>query len=233
MGAACSSNTVSAVDEGTGKVEIYGMSISANVIPPVLFCLDNKCGEMKLMDILKGEHKSAAHLAKNPFGQMPYMVDGGVVLAESNAILRYLAKVYNPKTYGLTAAAQGNIDWAMDYVGTNFTAESYKGIWYPVAGFAAAPPDQDACNKAALEKLDAFAEKFLTGKFIGGDSLSIADYKFGPLVWYMSHPAIQKKAKWTNPPRIEKYVNDWKAAISPESQEFLKAPWGFMDTKKD
>lgn len=231
MGSACSANGGMSVETGTGKVEIYGMAISANVIPPVLFCLDNKCGEMKEMNIMTGEHKSEAHLAKNPFGQMPYMVDGEVAIAESTAILRYLAKVYKPTAYGLTAADQAKYDWAMDWVGTNFTPESYKGIWYPVAGFAAPPTDQNACNKAALEKLDTFAKKFLVGKFIGGNSLSIADYKFGPLVWYMSHKAIQAKSKWTNPPRIEKYVNDWKEALSPESTEFLKAGWGFMDTK--
>jgi glutathione S-transferase len=38
----------------------------------------------------KGEHLSAAYLAINPNHQVPTLVDGDLVLHESNAILRYL-----------------------------------------------------------------------------------------------------------------------------------------------
>lgn len=216
---------------GTGKVKIHGMSISANVIPPMLICLDYKCGELELMNIMKGEHKSPEKLALNPFGQMPIMTDGDVKLAESSAILRYLAKVYAPALLGATVPEQANVDWAMDWIATTFIPGPYKGIWYPVAGFAEKPKDQAECNKDATEKLDTFAKKFLTRTFIGGDTLSIADYKFGPLVWYMAHPAIEKANKWKNPARIEKYVNDWLGALSAESKKFLEEGKGFMDTK--
>jgi len=176
------------IAQGTGKVVIYGMNISGNVIPPSLFCMDKGCGGMEMMNIMEGAHKTPEKLALNPFGQMPIMVDGDMKLAESSAILRYLARVYDPKTYGLTVAEQANTDWAIDWTGSTLN-DIYKGIWYPVAGFGPKPDDQAAHNKAGLEKVEAFAQKFLTQKFIGGDILSIADYKFGPLVWYMSHPA--------------------------------------------
>ncbi len=87
MGNACSGGGVRG--SGTGSVVIYGMAISGNVIPPTIFCLDNKCGKMELMDMMKGEHKSPEKLAMNPWGQMPIMTDGAIILAESNAILRY------------------------------------------------------------------------------------------------------------------------------------------------
>lgn len=38
-----------------------------------------------------GEHKSAAFLARNPFGQVPVLEQGGLTLCDSNAILVYLA----------------------------------------------------------------------------------------------------------------------------------------------
>jgi len=214
-----------------GKVVVYGMGISGNVIPTVLFCLDYNCGGMEMMNILKGEHKTPEKLALNPFGQMPIMVDGDVQIAESSAILRYLAKVYAPEAYGLTVREQAVTDWAMDWVATTFTPDYYKGIWYPVAGFGPKPEDQEAVNKAAAEKLDIFAKRFLTNRFIGGDELCIADYKFGPLAWYMSHPAIRKHANWKNPRRIRRYVEDFKCALSVGSRKFLEEGWGFMDTK--
>ncbi|GAA5213648.1 glutathione S-transferase [Corallincola platygyrae] len=47
------------------------------------------------VDLANGEHKSEAFLAKNSFGQVPVLIDGGSVIADSNAILVYLAKTYD------------------------------------------------------------------------------------------------------------------------------------------
>ena len=47
------------------------------------------------VDFAKGEHKSPEFLAKNPFGQVPVLEDGDVVLADSNACLVYLARRYD------------------------------------------------------------------------------------------------------------------------------------------
>jgi len=46
------------------------------------------------VDLLKGEQKSPAFLALNPFGQLPVLVDGDVTLADAQAILVYLARRY-------------------------------------------------------------------------------------------------------------------------------------------
>ncbi len=50
--------------------------------------------ELILVDLAKGEHKQAPYLAINSFGQVPAIDDDGVVLADSNAILVYLALKY-------------------------------------------------------------------------------------------------------------------------------------------
>ncbi|MFG6204334.1 glutathione S-transferase family protein [Pseudomonas retamae] len=50
--------------------------------------------ELIFVDLAKGEHKQPAYLAINSFGQVPAIDDGGVVLADSNAILVYLAQKY-------------------------------------------------------------------------------------------------------------------------------------------
>lgn len=48
--------------------------------------------EYREVDILKGESRTAAFLAKNPFGQIPVLeLDDGTCLRESTAILLYLA----------------------------------------------------------------------------------------------------------------------------------------------
>src|SRR5688500_14527052 len=47
------------------------------------------------VDLLGGEQKRTAFLAKNAFGQVPVLEDGELTLADSNAILVYLALRYD------------------------------------------------------------------------------------------------------------------------------------------
>jgi glutathione S-transferase len=46
------------------------------------------------VDLAGGAHKAPAFLAMNPFGQVPVIQDGDVTVADSNAILVYLASRY-------------------------------------------------------------------------------------------------------------------------------------------
>lgn len=47
------------------------------------------------VDLVGGAHKQPAFLQLNPFGQVPVLEDGEVVLPDSNAILVYLASRYD------------------------------------------------------------------------------------------------------------------------------------------
>ncbi|MGA1857090.1 glutathione S-transferase [Azospirillum sp. 11R-A] len=48
--------------------------------------------ELVEVDLKAGAHKSPDFLKLNPFGQVPVLDDAGIVVADSNAILVYLAK---------------------------------------------------------------------------------------------------------------------------------------------
>lgn len=50
----------------------------------------------RAVDLANGEQKTAAFRAKNGFGQVPVLEDGATVIADSNAILVYLAERYAP-----------------------------------------------------------------------------------------------------------------------------------------
>ena len=54
------------------------------------------------MDLAAGAHKEPAFLRLNRFGEVPILDDNGVIIADSNAILVYLAKKY------------GRADWLPD-----------------------------------------------------------------------------------------------------------------------
>jgi len=48
--------------------------------------------ELIEVDLMTGAHKKPEFLALNPFGQVPVLDDDGVIIADSNSILVYLAK---------------------------------------------------------------------------------------------------------------------------------------------
>jgi glutathione S-transferase len=60
----------------------------------LLLSLLNVPTELVFVDLAKGAHKTPEFLALNPFGQVPVIDDNGTVLADSNAILVYLANQY-------------------------------------------------------------------------------------------------------------------------------------------
>lgn len=49
-----------------------------------------------IVDGAQKAHKAEAFLALNPFGQVPVLKDGEIVVRDSQAILVYLAKAYGP-----------------------------------------------------------------------------------------------------------------------------------------
>src|SRR5690242_10517287 len=72
---------------------------------------------------LEFEHRHVPHtrprpdwyLELNPFGGVPYVVDGDVALAESQAILRYLAvREGRDDLYPADPARRARVDWALD-----------------------------------------------------------------------------------------------------------------------
>jgi len=51
------------------------------------------------VDLMKAAHKQPAFLKLNAFGQVPVLDDGGTIIADSNAILVYLARTYGSETW--------------------------------------------------------------------------------------------------------------------------------------
>lgn len=76
------------------------------------FALSGHCHRVRLMlsllelpyvsipvDLLGGEQRRAPFLARNAFGQVPVLTDGELTLADSNAILVYLAATYGDEAW--------------------------------------------------------------------------------------------------------------------------------------
>ena len=95
-------------DSPLRPIRLHGHPLSGHVHRVELFLsLLGLPFEKVMVDLARGEHKRPAFLALNPFGQLPVIADGELVLADSNAILVYLALAYDASAQWLPRDAMG------------------------------------------------------------------------------------------------------------------------------
>jgi glutathione S-transferase len=125
-----------------------------------------------------------AYLKLNPNGKVPTLVDGEVVLWESNTILRYLCNKL-PKgreLYPNEPAARSQIERWMDW-----QLAALNGPYLGVFREAKKKPEERAANFANDSKELAaqleLLEKGTAGRaFLAGTSFSLADVCLGPII---------------------------------------------------
>lgn len=136
--------------------------------------------EHKIIDLAKGESRTPEFLAINPNGKVPVLVDGDVVLWESNAIQAYLAsKTDNelwPKT-NLRYQIMKWQAWELAHFGAAIRALNYERIVKRLLGRG--KPDAARCeeNEAHFKTFAAVLDRALEGqRFVVNDQLTIADF---------------------------------------------------------
>lgn len=78
-------------------IKLHGFNLSGHSHRVTLFLSLLQLQYISIqVDFANKAHKQADFLAMNPFGQVPVIEDGAITLADSNAILVYLAKQYGP-----------------------------------------------------------------------------------------------------------------------------------------
>ncbi|MCG5479799.1 glutathione S-transferase family protein [Sinorhizobium alkalisoli] len=174
--------------------------------------------ELVLVDLARKEHKEPDFLALNPFGQVPVLDDGGVIVCDSNAILVYLAK----KT--------GRTDWLPeDHVGA---AAAQR--WLSVAA------GQIAHGPAQARLINVFRAPYRADEVIPRSHaiLSLVDAELEGRDWIAAdRPTIADVALYSYMARapeggvdLEPYSNirSWLTRIEalPGFVEFEKTPVG-------
>lgn len=72
--------------------------------------------DVKPVSLETGAHRSEAFLKLNPFGQVPVLQDGDLILAESHAIMRYLVSTRGETdVYPTDRQARAHIDAWLDW----------------------------------------------------------------------------------------------------------------------
>lgn len=97
-------------------LKLHDLEPSGNCYKVRLFCsLLRLPVEIAPIDFMSGAHKKSPLIDKNPFGQIPVLEDGELVLRDSQAILVYLARKYGGESWLPTeAAAMAKVvEWLM------------------------------------------------------------------------------------------------------------------------
>lgn len=103
---------VSRLQPEAATLKLYTHPLSGHAHRARLFlALIGADAEIVNVDLAQGEHKSTEFLALNRFGQVPVLVDGETVIADSNAILVYAARKFGrtdwlPEAPAAAAAVQ-------------------------------------------------------------------------------------------------------------------------------
>ncbi|PZA09546.1 glutathione S-transferase family protein [Rhodopseudomonas palustris] len=156
-------------------MKIYGDLNSGNCLKVKWTC--DRLGlpyQWIAVDTMKGESRTPAFLALNPAGQVPAVAfDGSRTLAQSNAIIRYLARGSDliPADPWLAAKMDEWLFWEQ-YSHEPYIAVCRFQMVYLGKPVSELDPDKVRRGHAALARM----EQHLTQSgFLAGDQLSLAD----------------------------------------------------------
>ncbi len=133
--------------------------------------------QSKLLEVSKGETKTAEFLTLNPLGQVPVLKDGDTIICESLAIIAYLDRQYpDVPLFGETSREYAHI-WQSALEHVNYASPSLFKVVFPLWSGKAAEKADDIKQAAGLchEMLAKLEEKLSNQPFMIGDQISAAD----------------------------------------------------------
>jgi glutathione S-transferase len=139
--------------------------------------------------------------AMNPNAKVPTLVDGPVVIWESNTILRYLASTYAPSHSGATPAERADIERWMDWLLASINAP-YLALFRD----AKKKPEERAADwgeqcKTMIELLAILDAHLGLREWVALDRLTIGDIALAPVIkrcldFPTGRPALPALEKW-------------------------------------
>ncbi|TFY56552.1 hypothetical protein EVG20_g8883 [Dentipellis fragilis] len=155
--------------------------------------------ELVVVDLLKGEQKSAAFLAKQPFGQVPYIDDEGFELFESRAISRYIATKWADQGTPLIPAdlkAQSLFEQAASIEQNDFDifASGYcaEKVFNPRKGIPTNEERAAWLLKTLEAKLDVYDQILGKQKYLAGNVRPLTSFAYHILIMAVCARRLQE-----------------------------------------
>ncbi|KAJ7215773.1 glutathione S-transferase [Mycena haematopus] len=195
-------------------LKLFGMPMSVCTRRVAIILVEKEVPfEFVPIDRAKAEHKSAAYLEKQPFGQVPYIDDEGFILYESRAICRYIADKYaNQGTPLVPTDTKGKalFEQAASIEYSNFDPSSSKAVaeilFKPMRGEASDKAAYDSYIETLSAKLDGYEAILGKQKYLAGNEVTLADLfhlPYGTMLAKAGSDLMTSKG-----PNITRWFND-------------------------
>lgn len=183
-------------------LRVLGRKTSGNV-QKVLFALEEIGAAYEREDYGRQFENTTTseYLAMNPAGKVPTLVEGDLVIWESNTILRYLAATRAPQLTGATPAEVTQVDRWMDFL----LAAVNPGYLSAFKSAKLAPEERPAGFAAQLADLHAqmaIVDAHLTARnHMALGRLTLADIALAPILgrclsFPLDRPAMPALEAW-------------------------------------
>lgn len=175
------------------SVKLYGLAGSPNVRGAMLG-LAEKGVDYDLVDVAP-PFKSPEHLERNPLGRIPVLEHDGFMLYETQAILRYVDRVFpGPSLQPVSPQEAARVDqiltvidsylyqsWSSAIGFERHIAMQYFGRPVDLEQIKAAVPVARGCAEAV--------EALISGPYLAGETYSLADIRLMPhFDWFRLTP---------------------------------------------
>lgn len=174
--------------------------------------------DLQKVDLFKGEQYEAPFKQINPASQIPVLVDGDLTIAESNAIITYLAEktgtLWPTDTKGRAQAMQ----WL--FFEASQLASPANGWWFneclaPKVGMATNPAALALCKERIKRPMEILENHFATRDYMLG-TLSLVDCAIAPILAGLAATTFD----WTAYPKTTAYVARMKESPAWKKCEF-------------
>lgn len=113
-------------------MKLYCHPLTTTTRPLLLFIGETGAEvDVQVVDIRASEHLQPAFRAINPNHLLPVLDDGGFILTESSAILKYLADQSPSDLYPRDLRQRARVNERMDWIATQISRDLVFGFVYP------------------------------------------------------------------------------------------------------
>ena len=140
--------------------------------------------ELVHVDFGQGEHKGAAHLARQPFGQMPALNDDGFELYETQAICRYLNEKASGALIPSALQERAVMNQWMSIETANFSEHAMKFVYHYLLHVTQEPSALEQATVGLRATLGVLGAQLSRQPFVAGKAFTLADICFMPYFEY-------------------------------------------------
>ena len=174
---------------------LYSTPRSANGRKPLAVCSYlGLAPEIQTVDVYLGQGRAPAYLAVHPLGKVPALVDGDLVLWESNAISEYIAEAYGDgRLWSRDPRKRADISRWMYWEASQWQP-ALAGIlrdfvaWKLGLSDAAAPVDVNWMDPSFQRQAMFLDTHLRSRRYLTGDEITLADFSAAAMVMYVASP---------------------------------------------